>query len=96
MPPPQPKPVSPPAIKLAEPKPEPALVGVVKPDPVVVMPEPVIKPPTVKQQSWGTIVSLVLIILMIVVGAFYAWGKRISEEQQYQNSFPAAASSTAQ
>jgi Kef-type K+ transport system membrane component KefB len=59
------------------------------------MPEPVIKPPTVKQQSWGTIVSIVLIVLMIMVGAFYAWGKRIAEEQQYQNSFATGTSTTA-
>ncbi|MDO8624242.1 MAG: hypothetical protein Q7R54_02700 [bacterium] len=44
-------------------------------------PQPIIKPPTPKQQSWGTIVSLVIIIAMIVVGAFYAWGKRIAEER---------------
>jgi len=44
-------------------------------------PVPAIKPPTPKQQSWGTIISLVIIIAMIVVGAFYAWGKRIAEEQ---------------
>jgi len=36
---------------------------------------------TPSQQSWSTIVSLVIIIAMIIVGAFYAWGKRISEER---------------
>jgi hypothetical protein len=43
-------------------------------------PAPIIKPPSPKQQSWGTIVSLVIIVLMIVVGAFYSWGKRIAEQ----------------
>ena len=44
-------------------------------------PAPIIKPPTPKQQSWGTIASLVIIVAMIVVGALYSWGKRIAEEK---------------
>jgi len=35
--------------------------------------------PTQKQQSWGVVISIVIIVLMIVIGAFYAWGKRISQ-----------------
>jgi ABC-type transporter Mla subunit MlaD len=38
---------------------------------------------TPAQQSLGTIVALVVIIGMIVVGAFYAWGKRIAEERAF-------------
>ncbi|MDO8408215.1 MAG: hypothetical protein Q7S95_03210 [bacterium] len=46
--------------------------------------------PSTKQQSWGALISIVVIVLMIVVGAFYAWGKRIAQNQQY----PSAATST--
>jgi hypothetical protein len=35
--------------------------------------------PTPAQQSWGTLLSIIVIVLMIIVGAFYAWGKRIAE-----------------
>jgi hypothetical protein len=42
-------------------------------------PTPMIKPPTPRQQSWGAVISIVVIVLMIIIGAFYAWGKRISE-----------------
>jgi hypothetical protein len=38
--------------------------------------------PTPSQQSWGTVISIIVIVLMIIIGAFYAWGNRISEEQQ--------------
>lgn len=36
--------------------------------------------PSPQAQSWGTVISIVVIVLMIVVGAFYAWGERIAEE----------------
>lgn len=38
--------------------------------------------PSARQQSWGVLISITVIVLMIVVGAFYSWGKRIAEEQQ--------------
>ena len=38
--------------------------------------------PSVKQQSWGVVISIVVIMLMIIIGAFYAWGKRLEENQQ--------------
>lgn len=37
--------------------------------------------PSPKAQSWGTILSIMVIVLMIVIGAFYAWGQRIAEER---------------
>ncbi len=37
--------------------------------------------PSVKQQQWGVVISIVIIVLMIIVGAFYAWGERISQNQ---------------
>lgn len=36
--------------------------------------------PSPKAQSWGVVISIVIIMLMIITGAFYAWGKRIAEE----------------
>ncbi len=38
-------------------------------------------PPSATQQSWGVVISIIIIVLMIVIGAFYAWGKRIAEEK---------------
>ena len=40
-------------------------------------------PPTREQQSWGALISIVIIVLMIIVGALYAWGKRITERSAY-------------
>ena len=42
---------------------------------------PLPAPRTPEQQSWGTMIALVIIIVMVVVGAFYAWGKKIAEER---------------
>jgi len=36
--------------------------------------------PSTKAQQWGVVISIVIIVLMIVIGAFYAWGKRIAQE----------------
>ncbi|MHB8710268.1 MAG: hypothetical protein ACYC6X_01805 [Minisyncoccota bacterium] len=36
--------------------------------------------PSPKAQSWGAIISIVIIVLMIIIGAFYAWGNRIAEQ----------------
>lgn len=41
--------------------------------------------PSKEAQQWGVVISIIIIVLMIVIGAFYAWGKRIS-----QNQYPAA------
>jgi uncharacterized membrane protein (DUF485 family) len=37
--------------------------------------------PSAKQQSWGVVISIVIIVMMIVVGAFYSWGQRVAENQ---------------
>ncbi len=44
--------------------------------------EPLLSPgtPSPKAQSWGVVISIIIIVLMIVIGAFYSWGKRIAEE----------------
>jgi len=35
--------------------------------------------PSPKQQSWGAVISIIIIVLMVIIGAFYAWGERINE-----------------
>ena len=42
-------------------------------------------PPTVEQQNWGAVLSIVIIVLMITIGAFYAWGKRLASQQAYSS-----------
>jgi NADH:ubiquinone oxidoreductase subunit 3 (subunit A) len=36
--------------------------------------------PSPKAQSWGTVISIIIIVLMIIIGAYYAWSKRIAQE----------------
>lgn len=38
--------------------------------------------PSQKQQSWGLLISIVVIVLMIVIGAFYSWDNRIKQERE--------------
>ena len=35
-----------------------------------------------EQNSWGALIAIVVIMAIVVVGAFYAWGKRVSENRQ--------------
>jgi len=51
------------------------------PERPLLAPAPMVKPPSPKQQSWGAVLSIIIIVCMIVLGAFYAWGKRIAEER---------------
>lgn len=47
------------------------------------------QPPTIRRNaSWGAILSIFIILVMVVVGAFYAWGQRISEENAAQTTQP--------
>lgn len=46
-------------------------------------PQQVTGMPSPKQQQWGVVVSIVIIMLMIIIGAFYAWGERIAQNQAY-------------
>ncbi len=55
-------------------------------EPVVALPGV----PSQKQQQWGVVISIIVIVGMIVIGAFYSWGKRIAEQN------PSAAASIAQ
>jgi NADH:ubiquinone oxidoreductase subunit 3 (subunit A) len=38
--------------------------------------------PSAKQQSWGALISIVVIVLMIVGGAYYAWRDRAERAEQ--------------
>jgi len=51
-------------------------------------PEKILPPgvPSPKAQQWGVVISIVIIVLMIVIGAFYSWGKRIAEEKALINA----------
>ncbi|MEK7515368.1 MAG: hypothetical protein AAB555_00330 [Patescibacteria group bacterium] len=44
--------------------------------------------PSPKAQQWGVVISIVIIVLMIIIGAFYSWGKRIAEENALIESLP--------
>jgi hypothetical protein len=37
-----------------------------------------------KNASWGAVISIVIILAMVIIGAFYAWGQRIAEEHAVQ------------
>ncbi|MEK7144544.1 MAG: hypothetical protein AAB794_01640 [Patescibacteria group bacterium] len=39
--------------------------------------------PSPQAQSWGTVISIIIIVLMIIIGAFYAWGKRVAQNQVF-------------
>ena len=38
--------------------------------------------PSPAAQSWGVVISIVVIVSMIIIGAFYTWGKRVAEQKQ--------------
>lgn len=37
------------------------------------------QPPTPAQQSRGAVISIIIIVLMVIIGAFYSYTKRVSE-----------------
>ena len=37
-----------------------------------------------RNASWGTIIVILVMLGMIITGAFYAWGKRIAQEEAYE------------
>ena len=50
------------------------------------IPKPLPGVPSAKAQSWGVVISIVVIVLMITIGAFYAWGQRIAENDAFVQS----------
>ena len=34
--------------------------------------------------SWGAIISIAIILTMVIVGAFYSWGERITQQRAVQ------------
>ena len=55
---------------------------------VFVSPSP--RTPSPQAQSWGALISILIIVLMVIIGAFYAWGARIAQNRIF------TASTTAQ
>ncbi len=47
----------------------------------VITPTTTFATPSAKQQSWGALISIIIIVCMVVIGAFYAWGERIAEDR---------------
>jgi len=84
-----------PLTEVSSPPPIVPLSASFSPPPPTVDAEPTPLVPSSKQQSWGALISIVVIVCMIVVGAFYAWGKRIAEVTQYQDQ-GIASTTTAQ
>jgi hypothetical protein len=37
---------------------------------------------TESQTSYGALIAIVVIVAIVVVGAFYAWGKKVAEVHQ--------------
>lgn len=58
------------------------------PTPVTDTPSiPVIDPAPVKDHkvgSTGSVIAVLLIVLLLVIGAFYVWGQRLSEQRAMQ------------
>jgi hypothetical protein len=50
--------------------------------------------PTGKQQSWGALLSIIVIMLMIVVGASYAWHKSAADERALKDLSKGAGGET--
>ena len=36
--------------------------------------------PIAKNASWGVVISIIVIVLMILIGAFYSWGQRVAQQ----------------
>ena len=51
--------------------------------------------PTQKQQSWGALLSIIVILCMVVGGAFYAWHKRTAEEAALKSASQGGADTPA-
>ncbi len=48
----------------------------------VIAPSPV--PPTHEKGSAGSVIAILLIVALLVFGAFYVWGQRLSEQHADQ------------
>jgi hypothetical protein len=59
---------------------------------LVVPPKPLVH----KNASWSAIISIIIILAMVIIGAFYAWGQRISEERAAQSQERSSNSSANQ
>ena len=80
-------PVGEPVVEPSEPFPQVVITETTPPPETPKAPLPGI--PSPQQQSWGVVISIVIIVLMITIGAFYAWGERIAQNRALTE--PAAA-----
>lgn len=48
--------------------------------PTTSTPAPEVRSP--EQNSWGALIAIVVIMAIVVVGAFYAWGKKVAQVHQ--------------
>jgi hypothetical protein len=44
--------------------------------------------PSNTQQSWGALISIIIIVLMVIGGALYAWDSRPRQPQESQSTTP--------
>ena len=47
-----------------------------------------------RNASWGALISITIILAMVIVGAFYSWGKRIREQRAIQTQLQSGALQT--
>jgi nicotinamide riboside transporter PnuC len=50
--------------------------------------------PSPKAQSWGAVISIAIIVMMIIVGAFYAWSNRLAQNSVYPTSMSTTATTS--
>jgi hypothetical protein len=51
--------------------------------------------PTKPDAQYGALISIILILAIVVVGAFYVWGKRVNEANQNIQNVGTATDDTA-
>jgi hypothetical protein len=50
--------------------------------------------PSQKAQSWGVVISIIVIVLMIITGALYAWGERIAQNKVFLDAAASQSDTT--
>lgn len=50
-------------------------------DPILSPTEPVLHKESQEHGSIGSVLAILLIVILLVIGAFYVWGQRISEQR---------------
>lgn len=50
------------------------------------VPEKLLEPPHQTNGSWGAILGIVIIIIVLIVGALYFWGAQLEKQEGLQNA----------